>query len=292
MTHAISENPDPTRRWFHPTPGTLLVVLLAAEGILLLANWFQWIPKGWAVLIAIACVGVFLLLMGLWFALALVFRWRFQFSIRSLLVLTVAVAIPCSWLAVEIKRAREQREAWVVIQEGGGSINYDFQELTHDPFADEPPPEPEWLLKLMGDDFFHDVSFVFFFNGEFTNAILINFHRLPNLKSLTFMESDLSDDRLQTVSNIKQLKDLILIGTGVTDNGLRYLQTMQNLESLKISCTTLNDTVSSTAVSDKGLAYLTELRNLKSLTLTNTRVTAEGVRKLQQALPNCKIEYQ
>ena len=33
----------------------------------------------------------------------LIFRWRFQFSIRSLLVLTVAVAVPCSWLAVEVK---------------------------------------------------------------------------------------------------------------------------------------------------------------------------------------------
>ena len=75
--------PEPKRRWFHPTPGHLLLVLLAIEGILFFADW-QWIPKGWAVLIAVAAVGVFLIGMLLWFALALVFRWRFQFSIRSL----------------------------------------------------------------------------------------------------------------------------------------------------------------------------------------------------------------
>ena len=35
------------------------------------------------------------------------------FSIRSLLVLTIAVAIPCSWLTVEMKAAREQKAAFV-----------------------------------------------------------------------------------------------------------------------------------------------------------------------------------
>ena len=58
--------PKPTRRWFHPTPGLLLVFLLAVEGGLLLTE--RWFPKGWTVLIAVATVGVFLLVMSLWFA--------------------------------------------------------------------------------------------------------------------------------------------------------------------------------------------------------------------------------
>ena len=41
--------PKANRRWFLPTPGKLLVVLLTVEGILFLANWLHWIPKGWAV---------------------------------------------------------------------------------------------------------------------------------------------------------------------------------------------------------------------------------------------------
>ena len=39
--------------------------------------------------------------MHLSFAVSLLFGWRLQFSIRSLLALVVAVAIPCSWLTVE-----------------------------------------------------------------------------------------------------------------------------------------------------------------------------------------------
>ena len=59
--------------------------------------------KGWTVLIAMAAVGLTMLLMLLWLLAALLFRWRFQYSLRSLLLLVVAVAIPCSWLAVEMK---------------------------------------------------------------------------------------------------------------------------------------------------------------------------------------------
>jgi WD40 repeat protein len=92
--------------WYRPTPGRLLIVLLAVEGVLLLSE--RWLPKHCAVLLAIASVGVTMVLMLLWFVLALCFRWRFQFSIRSLSVATVAVAIPFSWLAVEVKNMRER----------------------------------------------------------------------------------------------------------------------------------------------------------------------------------------
>ena len=55
--------------WLLLTPGRLFVVLLAVEGALLLSE--QWFPKGWAVLVSIAAVGLFLLLMLFWFAIAL-----------------------------------------------------------------------------------------------------------------------------------------------------------------------------------------------------------------------------
>ena len=45
-------------RWFHPTPGRLLIVLLAVEAALLLSK--PWFPKGWTVLMAVAAVGLFL----------------------------------------------------------------------------------------------------------------------------------------------------------------------------------------------------------------------------------------
>ena len=97
-------DPTPKRLWFFPTPGWLVLGLLAAESLLFLSERFQWFAfnshKWWTVLITMATVGIALVLMLLWFVVALLFRWRFQFSIWSLLVLTVAVALPFSWLAV------------------------------------------------------------------------------------------------------------------------------------------------------------------------------------------------
>ena len=119
------------RRWFRLTPGRLLLVLLAVEGFLWLSERFQWFAfnhhKGYAVLIAVASVGVFLLLMLLWFLAALLFRWRFQFSLLSLLALTVAVALPCGWLETAMQQAREQREAVRVVVKFGGWVIYDYQ---------------------------------------------------------------------------------------------------------------------------------------------------------------------
>ncbi len=93
------------RRWYRPTPGWLIFGLLVVECLLWLSERFQWFRfntyAGWTVLIAVANVGAFFLLMLLWCAVAFVFRLRFQFGIRSLGLLTVAVAVAFSWLAVE-----------------------------------------------------------------------------------------------------------------------------------------------------------------------------------------------
>ncbi|MGO9113208.1 MAG: hypothetical protein ACLP9L_28575 [Thermoguttaceae bacterium] len=94
---------------FHFTPGHCLAALPAVEFLLFLSQWFRWLPKGWPVLTAVAAVGLVVLAMFVWFGMALAFGRRFQFSIRSLLVLTVAVALSCSWLAVEIRRAESSR---------------------------------------------------------------------------------------------------------------------------------------------------------------------------------------
>ena len=77
-----------------PTPNWLIYGLLVVGGAAVLSERFQWPTwnKGYAVLSAVAAVGVALVGMLLWFVVALVFRLRFQFSIRSLLILMVGVA--------------------------------------------------------------------------------------------------------------------------------------------------------------------------------------------------------
>jgi hypothetical protein len=148
------------RRWYRPTPGWLVFGSLAVTGFLFLSEKWRWFSfnehKGWTVLIAVAAVGVVLAVMLLWWLAALVFRWRFQFSIRTLLVLTVAVAVPCRWLAVDMKKASGQKEVAAEIMKLGGYVLYDWQENPSDSVASKVENEQAaaWLPRLLGDDFF------------------------------------------------------------------------------------------------------------------------------------------
>jgi len=46
------------------------------------------------------------------------------------------------------------------------------------------------------------------------------------------------------------------------------------------------------AVTDAGLLHLAKLTKLHELNLRGTGVTERGVKQIQQALPDCKIDYQ
>ena len=153
------------RRWYRLTPDRFLIGLLGVEGILWLSERFGWVPfnekKGYTVLIAVAAVGVTIMLMLLWFAASLLLRWRFQFSLRSLLALVVTVAIACSWLTVKLREAKQQREVREAIWAALGDSYYDFEFDGYQFVNTAEAPAPAWLRDLLGGvDFFADVVFV------------------------------------------------------------------------------------------------------------------------------------
>ena len=88
--------------------------------------------------------------------------------------------------------------------------------------------------------------------------------------------------RLAHVSGLTQLRHLMLADTRITDAGLVHVSRLTQLYSLDLE---------NTQISDTGLAHLTGLSQLLVLQLLNTRTTGAAVEKLQQALPNCKIDW-
>jgi hypothetical protein len=246
---------NPIIRWFYPTPGRLLVLLLAADGILFLCDWFRWTPKGWAVLMAIAADALTIVVMLLWFAVALVFRWRFQFSIRSLMLLTVAVGISFSWLAYEMRQAQMQRDAVEQL------LKYDnvfvaFSTTLNDRAINELAP-PAWLLSTFGDEFF------------------------GNYVCVDFSLSKITDEDLKYLCALKELNTIDLSRTEISDEGVRYIPAFNSLRTLYLR---------ESRITDVGLKHLRQMSRLRHLTLYTTQVTDAGVAELQKALPNCKIE--
>jgi hypothetical protein len=138
-------------------------------------------------------------------------RW-FQYSLRTLLVLVTLCAFACSWLAVKLKQAKQQREAVEQIVKLGGEVEYDWQFDEKWTFATNAKmPTPQWLRSQLGDDLFQSVIVVEVYGTEVTDAVL------EHLKGLS------------------QLRWLFLDGTQVTDAGVKKLQ--QALPNCNISPT-------------------------------------------------------
>ncbi len=251
----------PKRRWFYPTSSWLVLLSLLVTALLFASERWRWFSfnerKGWTVLVAVTGVGVVLGLMSLWWLAALVFRLRFQFGIRTLLVLTVAVALPFSWLAVEKCRAVSQRRLATEISAAGFVVLYDSYFKPGKPTSLRTPADFVWLRNLLSDDFFTNVNSVF-------------------VRSRYFADIDL--DRLQGVTKLWQLD---LEGSTATDATLEHVGGLVQLGILNLK---------NTGVTDAGLPSLKGLTQLHTLCLAGTKVTDAGVRDLQQALPKCYIE--
>ena len=293
-------DPAIQRRSFRPAPAWLICGLPVAEGLLWLSERFQWFwfneHRGWTVLIAVAVVGATILFMLLWFIASLVFGWRFQFSIQSLLVLTLVVAIPCSWMMVETRRARTQHDSVATYtRDSRQGVGYDFQldppgrrlppgidesirasrefesslgVAWHNSSPPERPHAPGWLLDILGDDFFCEVVVA----QPRNDADLLLLQPLKTLRRLELSDSGVTDVGMAALKDLRRLRWLNLRGANVTDAGIKYLQGLSQLRFLDLG---------HLHVSNDGLIYLKDLRHLQRLDLGFTKVNDAGLVNLQ-----------
>ena len=268
----------PQTRWFHLTPGRFVLALLAVEVLLWLSErigWPGW-HKGYAVLTGVASVGVVMLLMLVWFGVALVFRWRFQFSIRSLLVMTVAVALSFSWLAVERRQAKLQEETANALLQTGGEVWYDYELDSSDArkLGPQQLPSPVWLRNLLGVNFLADVAgATVFAEPHATDDGLERVVRgLPKIRCLYLASNEVTSRGLACLEDLPQLKYLVLDGTTVTDAGMRHITKLSLLRNVSLT---------GTAITDAGLEDIKRLRQLEYLHLDNTRITDAGLAHLE-----------
>ena len=307
---APASQPDSRRpRWYRSTPGRLLVGLLLVEALLWLSEYFCWFQfneyKGWTVLIAVECATVTMLLMLIWWAASLLLGRQFRFSRHTFLILVFAIALPGAWLAAELARARVQYRVAERLRAikpspgnhvwpGGGKYRYESKDieipvlgelLTEHPFFAAPRKTKmlRWLEDTLGKSFFLDVAEVYLDFTEVTDADLAQIEELRHLQCLDLRVTKITDAGLERLRGLTHLRGLWLDGTQVTDAGLSNLNRMNNLTALSLQFTA--------QITDTGLEHLKALAQLKRLLLCGTHVTDAGVARLQQALPNCKIEW-
>jgi len=169
--------------WYHLTPDRLVLWLLAVEACLLLINR----DSGRMVLAAVAITCLTILGGLVWFVISVFRQWRFQFGIRTLLLLIFAVAVCCSWFACRMQKAKRQKEVVEEILGLGGGVEYDyhFDSLGNRialPFPK--PPGPAWLRKVVGVDFLSNVVYVRLYGPSVTDARTQNLPKLSDLRTL------------------------------------------------------------------------------------------------------------
>jgi len=141
---------------------------------------------------------------------------------------------------------------------------------------------------------------------KITDAGFVHLKGLTNLRTLNLSGDRINDAGLVHLKGLVRLHSLNLGGTNVTDAGLVYLKRLTGLQSLGLNVTKVTDAglvhlkdltklqslaLGGTKITDAGLVHLKALTKLQDLFIARTLVTAAGVRKLEAALPKCRIAH-
>jgi internalin A len=214
-------------------------------------------------------------------------RW-YQFSIRALLIFVGLCALLCSWYAVRMRVAEQQRVAVEELRKTGAEVHYDYQGCVE---LDIPDREPSKLLQnIFGIDFLSYATGVRCNSGinpsglralkdlprlrnldlissQFTDVDLAFLDELPDLKWVG-VPTSMGDEGLRHLAGLRKLAYLDLDRRPITDQGMVHLQGLEHLESLDLTATD---------ITDKGLRCLIKLKNLKDLYLKKVRITNAGL---------------
>jgi len=222
-------------------------------------------------------------------------RRRFRFSLRTFLVVATILAIMFGW---KINNSRWQAAAVKRIEEVGGRVTYDYEKDSAGNFIpDARPSVPGWLIRLLGIDFFANVTAVVLNDATDQKLALIvpTLEKLPRLKSLSATHSEITDQGAQEIGRLKTLSELWLGGNRqLTGKSLSHFNELPKLRVLEMWRAQITDKdlekfgarklerfeISSTRVTDAGLAHLSALPNLKELGLHSNAVTDDGIRAL------------
>jgi hypothetical protein len=241
-------------------------------------------------------------------------RW-FQFSLRTLMIVVVIVAIPCVWLGRKIEQKRRAREAVAAIIKAGGIVVYDYQKpslksgQTFKPV--EEPNGPALLRNLLGENFFSEVYAVYHNNTTITDDEIELLERFPRLQDLNLSGCHMSVAGMARISRLTTLRDLALGGIRPRDDELAgfdfaQLKALTQLEGLALCDTSVSNHdlgqlkelrqltnlfLDRTNVTDAGLEELKGLTHLTFLSLSDPNITPEGEKRIRAALPNCSIGH-
>ncbi len=222
------------------------------------------------------------------------YRW-YQYSLRTLLLLMLLASLGMSAFATRMRTARRQRDAVAAIQRSGGSVWYNHDCLKSGFYSirrADSKPGPQWLRRLLGDDFFMTVV-------EAAVESDADFENLKQLDQLNRLHcgTKVTKAGLEHLRELHQLRNLNLWSNRVVGTAWEHITALAELEELDLYCADVGDAeverldatmtrlrflgLGGTKVTDAGLRHLDRLTRLEELRLNDTQIGDAGVEHLK-----------
>lgn len=139
-------------------------------------------------------------------------------SLRVSLVLVAVAALGLAWMTYRI---RLQQEGIALVRNNVGMYYYDYEFVGGQPWA------PDWVIRLLGIDAFHHVTWVRIEGPDFDDADLAQLMAcLPRIESLGIIGTMITDEGLASLRGNRRLKGLFLGNSRITDAGIDALDPM------------------------------------------------------------------
>ena len=194
---------------------------------------------------------------------------------RSLLV---ALTCLCLVFGYMVSAVESQRKAALAVLTSGGSIEY---------FEDRDSREPN-SMRVYTIARATDYSFARDFGKriamaacgpESTDESCSLLARVPSIEEL-YLGGKVTDAGVGHLRPLKALKKVCLHGPNFSNDAVKVLLELPNVEVL---------TLDNTSITDDGIGYLSWMTNLKELYLFDLTTTRGVAEQLQTALPDCHV---
>jgi hypothetical protein len=162
---------------------------------------------------------------------------RLRFGLRTLLIITVLVAIPSAWLGKHWLRTRVQRPIVANIKVNGGDVYYDYQSDRKNFDSSKTPPGFAPLRAMLGDDIFATAKVVIYGYRKPAQfqSIDIAFNQLSELEQVSLNCESVPEATIAKLAGLKKLNTLVLSNLNVRPEVFRSLSECPSLSHLSLT---------------------------------------------------------
>ena len=198
-----------------------------------------------------------------------VMKTKLQFRIRSIAVVTTAIALLCALITQWFSLGRAQTRRLDELRKDGINVGYKI------------PPNSvhRKVAEMIGNDLVASPKELFFNSPHDERIEMNSFLQIKTIDHLVFNTTGIQDEDLKRLEELPNLMHLNLSSTSITDAGIEHLRNL-NLISLHLE---------KLVISDNCIEAIADIRSLKWLGITTGTFSNDALAKLNNSLPGCQI---